>query len=52
MSKVKIIFDLVSYLWNRKKYWLIPIIIILALFGFIIVISESSAVGSFIYTLF
>lgn len=52
MSKVKTIIDLVGYFWNRKKYWLIPIIILLALFAFIIVISESSAVGSFIYTLF
>ena len=36
----------------RKKYWLLPIIIVLALFGGLIVLSQGSAVAPFIYTLF
>ena len=36
----------------RKKYWLIPIIIVLALFGILIVLSEGSAIAPFIYTIF
>ena len=37
---------------ERKKYWLLPIIIVLALFGALIVLSQGSAVAPFIYTIF
>lgn len=40
------------FLRVRKKFWLLPIIIMLALFGALIVLSEGSAVAPFIYTLF
>ncbi len=36
----------------RKKFWLMPIIIILLLLGALIVFTESSAVAPFIYALF
>ncbi len=36
----------------RKKFWLLPIIIILLLLGILIVFTESSAVAPFIYALF
>ncbi len=36
----------------RKNFWLLPIIIILALLGALIVFTESSAVAPFIYALF
>ena len=46
----------VSEFWEfikvRKKYWLIPIVIILLLFGTLIIFTESSSVAPFIYTLF
>tara|TARA_B100001121_G_C18385149_1_gene478077 strand:- start:467 stop:619 length:153 start_codon:yes stop_codon:yes gene_type:complete len=41
-----------QFLKVRKKYWLLPIIIILALFGGLIVLSQGSAVAPFIYTIF
>ena len=41
-----------EFLNERKKYWLLPIIIILALFGVLIVLSQGSAVAPFIYTIF
>ena len=41
-----------SFLRIRKKYWLLPIIIVLALFGILIVLSQGSAVAPFIYTIF
>tara|TARA_B100000242_G_C42993348_1_gene461247 strand:+ start:524 stop:676 length:153 start_codon:yes stop_codon:yes gene_type:complete len=44
--------EFVEFLGERKKYWLIPIIIILALFGALIVLSQGSAVAPFIYTIF
>jgi hypothetical protein len=36
----------------RKKYWLLPILIVLALFGALIVLSQGTAVAPFIYTIF
>ncbi|MDX2431909.1 MAG: DUF5989 family protein [Bacteroides sp.] len=44
--------DLWSYMRERKKVWLIPLIVILLLFGTIIVLSSGSAIAPFIYTLF
>ena len=41
-----------DFLIERKKYWLFPIIIVLALFGILIVLSQGSAVAPFIYTIF
>ena len=36
----------------RKKYWMIPILLVLLLFGALIVLSQGSAVAPFIYTIF
>jgi hypothetical protein len=44
--------DLWSFLKTRKKYWLIPLIVILIIFGILIVLSAGSAIAPFIYTLF
>tara|TARA_B100001989_G_scaffold247801_1_gene220539 strand:- start:2125 stop:2277 length:153 start_codon:yes stop_codon:yes gene_type:complete len=41
-----------EFLMIRKKYWLLPIILVLALFGVLIVLSQGSAVAPFIYTIF
>ena len=41
-----------EFLKIRKKYWLIPIIIVLVMFGGLIVLSQGSAVAPFIYTIF
>jgi len=42
--------------WNfvkvRKKYWLLPIIFLLVLFGGLIILSQGSAVAPFIYAIF
>tara|TARA_Y100001970_G_scaffold104360_1_gene130734 strand:+ start:1047 stop:1196 length:150 start_codon:yes stop_codon:yes gene_type:complete len=41
-----------EFLMVRKKYWLLPIIIVLFIFGGIIVLTQGSAVAPFIYTIF
>ncbi len=41
-----------EFLRERKKYWLIPIFIVLLLFGGLIVLSQGSAIAPFIYTIF
>ena len=40
------------FLKERKKYWLLPIVIVLTIFGALIVLSQGSAVAPFIYTIF
>jgi hypothetical protein len=40
------------YLKIRKKYWLIPILVVFALLGGLIVLTEGSALAPFIYTIF
>lgn len=48
--------DLIKDLWGlmreRKKFWLLPIIIVMLLLGMLIVLAQGSAVAPFIYTLF
>ena len=49
MSFIK---EFYEFLKVRKKYWLLPIIIILTLFGGLIVLTQGSIVAPFIYTVF
>jgi len=44
--------EFLEFLMVRKKYWLIPILIILVLFSALIVLSQGSAIAPFIYTIF
>ena len=44
--------EFVSFLAVRKKYWLIPVIIVIFLFGGLIILSQGSVVAPFIYTIF
>jgi len=44
--------DLIGFLRDRKKYWLVPMILVFILLGILIVIGGGSAVAPFIYTLF
>ena len=44
--------DLWGFLKQRKKFWLLPIIVILLAFGVLIVLTSGSAIAPFIYTLF
>jgi len=49
MSMIK---ELWAFLRARKKYWLWPIFLMMALLGVLIVLAQGSAVAPFIYTLF
>jgi len=44
--------DIWQFLKERKKFWLIPMIIILLLVGILIVFGGSSSIAPFVYTLF
>lgn len=44
--------DLWGFLKERKKFWLLPLILILLVFGGLIILTSGSAIAPFIYTLF
>jgi competence protein ComGC len=44
--------ELWAFLKVRKKFWLLPLIIVLLILGVVIVLSAGSAIAPFIYTLF
>lgn len=52
MGNQSIISEFWEFLKYRKRYWLLPIVLVLLLFGALIVFTESSAVAPFIYALF
>jgi hypothetical protein len=44
--------ELWAFLKVRKKFWLLPIFVMMAVFGGLVVLSQGSAVAPFIYTIF
>ena len=44
--------EFIKFLAFRKKFWLLPILFMLALFGAIIIVSQGSAIAPFVYTIF
>lgn len=44
--------QLLSFLWQRKLWWLIPMVAVLLLFGLLLIFASASGVGPFIYSLF
>ncbi|GAB4188367.1 MAG: DUF5989 family protein [Calditrichia bacterium] len=52
MSKLSILGEFWKFLRVRKKFWLMPIVLIMLLFAVLIVVTEGSAIAPFIYALF
>lgn len=52
MANQSIVKDFWEFLRARKRYWLLPIVIVLGLLSALIVFTEGSAVAPFIYALF
>ena len=44
--------EFITFLWERKLWWMIPMVIVLVVFGLLLVFAQSSALAPFIYTLF
>ena len=49
---MSIVVELWAFLRTRKKFWLVPIVTMMLLFGALLVLAQSSAIAPFIYTLF
>jgi hypothetical protein len=51
-SNFGVVGELMSFLWKRKLWWLIPMVAVLLVFGLLLIFASASGVGPFIYTLF
>ena len=52
MGKLGIAGEFWEFLRERKKWWLLPIVLFLVILGALLVLTEGSAIAPFIYTLF
>ena len=44
--------DLLQFFMQRKKFWLLPLVLVLLLFGVLVVVTSGSAIAPFIYSVF
>ncbi len=44
--------EMTQFIFKRKKYWMMPVLLVLALLGGLVVLTQGTAVAPFIYTLF
>ncbi len=44
--------ELWSFMRARKRFWMLPILVMMALFGALLIVAQGSAIAPFIYTLF
>jgi hypothetical protein len=49
---MSVIAELFEFLGTRKKFWLVPLLVLFLIFGGLFVLSQGSVVAPFIYTLF
>lgn len=52
LQKFPIAYELLTYLWSQKLWWLIPMILTLLLFAFLLLFAQGTGVAPFVYTLF
>jgi len=51
-GRASIMGELMVFLWERKLWWMIPMVTVLVVFGTLMVLAQGSALSPFIYTLF
>ena len=49
---MELVKDLWVYMKVRKKFWLLPIVLVMVVFGGLLILAQGSAVAPFIYTIF
>ena len=52
MGRMSVLSEFWEFLRQRKKFWLLPLVVILLLLGVVIVLTANSALAPFIYTIF
>jgi hypothetical protein len=51
-TNVGVVGEVLAFLWQRKLWWLIPMVTALLLFGLLLILASTSGIAPFIYTLF
>ncbi len=51
-SKIGIAGEFLDFLWKRKLWWLIPMMVVLLFFGLLMIFVQATGIAPFIYTLF
>jgi hypothetical protein len=49
---MSLLFELWDFMKTRKKFWLLPIVVVMLLLGALLIFAQGSAVAPFIYTIF
>lgn len=52
MSKLSMAAEFWQYFRQRKRYWLLPVVLVLGLLGMLLIFAQTSALAPFIYALF
>jgi hypothetical protein len=52
MTKSSLAREFWHYVKTRKKWWLLPVVVVFVLIGFLLVFAQGSALAPFIYTVF
>jgi len=51
-NRFAIMGELLTFLWVRRLWWMIPMVVVLLVFGLLIIFTQSSALAPFLYPLF
>ena len=51
VNNLGVVGEFLKFMWVRKLWWLIPMVVVLLLFGFLLIFASASGIGPFIYTL-
>jgi drug/metabolite transporter superfamily protein YnfA len=51
-NRFSIMGELLAFLWLRRLWWMIPMVVVLLAFGLLIIFTHSSALAPFLYPLF
>lgn len=51
-TNLGVIGEFLKFLWARKLWWLIPMVVVLMLFGFLLIFTQVTGIAPFVYTLF
>jgi cellulose synthase/poly-beta-1,6-N-acetylglucosamine synthase-like glycosyltransferase len=52
MTNIGVAGEVLVYLWQRRRWWLIPMVTVLLLVGLLLILASTSGMSFFIYTLF
>ncbi len=52
VARLGIAGGLLAFLWHRKVWWMIPLVVVLLVLGVLVIFGQSSAISAFIYTIF